>query len=154
MKTKWLILSIAIFAIILIPSLCNAQQKGNASDPNQSHKIDSKNETNGDSQVYAYVDEKPEPEGGMTALYKFLADKIIYPKKAKDKGVQGIVYVSFIVEKDGKLSDVKIMRDMGGFGLGEEAVRVIKLMPPWKPAKINGKAVRATYNVPVKFVLH
>lgn len=100
--------------------------------------------------VYTYVDENPSFPGGETALYKYLADSIVYPTLARDNGISGIVYLSFVVEKDGSVGNVKLLRDIGG-GCGAEAVRVVKAMPKWKPGIIKGKPVRALFNLPISF---
>jgi protein TonB len=103
--------------------------------------------------VYEAVDEQPEPPGGIGAFTKYLAEHIRYPEQAKEAGVQGKVYVSMVVGKDGRLSNVQVKKDNLGYGCGEEAVRVIKSMPPWKPGKMNGNAVTVKYTIPVTFVL-
>ena len=81
-----------------------------------------------------------------------MASNIKYPAQARETGTQGIVYVTFVVEKDGSITDIKVLRDIGS-GCGEEAIRVVKMMPKWKPAKQRGKAVRQQFNLPVRFVL-
>jgi protein TonB len=91
--------------------------------------------------------------GGVAALMRFLADNIRYPQLAKDGGITGKVYITFVVEKDGSVSHVKVAREIGG-GCGVEAVRVIKMMPKWTPGRQNGRPVRTSYTVPVNFELH
>ena len=71
---------------------------------------------------------------------------------AKESGIQGTVYMSFVVEKDGHITDVKVVRGIGG-GCDEEAVRVIKSMPNWKPGKQRGRSVRVQFSMPIKFTL-
>ena len=71
---------------------------------------------------------------------------------ATDAGISGVVYVTFVVGKDGKITDVKVLRGIGG-GCDEEAIRVVKSMPPWKPGKQRGKAVTVQYNLPIRFTL-
>ena len=88
--------------------------------------------------------------GGVEALIAFLSKNVTYPQEARETGTQGIVYVTFVVEKDGSLSDIKILQDIGA-GCGEEAVRVIKAMPKWIPAKQKGEKVRMQFNLPIKF---
>lgn len=92
----------------------------------------------------------PEYIGGAKALRRFLFDHIIYPKAAKEKNIQGTVYVKFVVEDDGKLTDFQIVREPGG-GLGDEAIRVLKLSPKWNPGTLNGLPVRVEYTLPVIF---
>lgn len=94
----------------------------------------------------------PEFPGGLPALYEFLRNNVKYPAFAKEVGIQGTVYVSFVVEKDGSISDVQLLRKIGG-GCDEEAVRVVKNMPHWKPGRQMGRPVRVLYNLPIKFAL-
>ena len=83
---------------------------------------------------------------------KFLSDIVKYPVVAQENGVQGRVVVSFVVEKDGSITDVKVVRSVDP-SLDKEAARVVKSMPRWIPGKQNGAAVRVKYNVPVSFRL-
>lgn len=91
--------------------------------------------------------------GGYGALMKFLSENIKYPQLAKEGGITGKVFITFVVEKDGSIGHVKIAREIGG-GCGAEAVRVIKMMPKWSPGRQNGRPVRTSYTVPVSFSLH
>lgn len=105
-----------------------------------------------DGEVYQIVDDMPKFPGGEDALFKFLGENIQYPEKAKELGVQGVVYVSFVIEESGELGNVKVIRGIGA-GCDEEAIRVIKSMPNWKPGTINGKEVRVQYNLPIRYTL-
>ena len=105
-----------------------------------------------EEEVFLVVEEDPEFPGGLEALSHFIADNIKYPQLAKENNITGKVYVSFVVEKDGRVGQVKILRDIGG-GCGNEAVRVVKSMPKWKPGKQRGKPVRTQFNLPVSFDL-
>ena len=96
------------------------------------------------------VEEMPLFPGGDTERIKFLAANILYPTQAKENGIQGTVYFQFIVDSKGNITDVKILRGIGG-GCDEEAFRVIKMMPQWKPGRQNGRTVRVLYNMPVSF---
>ena len=98
------------------------------------------------------VEQMPEFPGGDKSLFQFIADNTKYPADAKEKGIKGRVFVNFIVEPDGSISDIKVLRGIGG-GCDEEAVRVVESMPKWKPGMQNGEAVRVSYNVPVNFRL-
>jgi TonB family protein len=98
------------------------------------------------------VDGKPEFPGGNDALLKFIGSNITYPSKAREAGIHGTVYAQFVVECDGGVSDVKIIRDIGA-GCGEEVIRVVKNMPKWTPGKKQGEAVRVIFTLPVKFTL-
>ncbi len=102
--------------------------------------------------VFVVVENDPEFPGGMEALYAFISNNVKYPKQALENGIQGKVYVTFVVEVDGSISNIKVLRDIGG-GCGAEAVRVVKLMPKWKPGTQRGKAVRVQFNLPVEFKL-
>jgi len=108
--------------------------------------------TNGGNDVYTVVENMPEYPGGDEARVKFITGNIKYPSEAKEKGIMGTVYVSFVVEKDGRVTEVKVIRGIGG-GCDEEALRVVKMMPRWKPGTQSGKAVRVQFNLPVKFLL-
>ncbi len=105
-----------------------------------------------EEQIFLVVENMPEFPGGEAAMYKFIGKNIVYPRMAKESGISGRVYVTFVVEKDGSVSDVKILRGIGG-GCDEEAVRVIKAMPRWNPGKQRGKPVRVQYRMPIKFTL-
>lgn len=98
------------------------------------------------------VETAPEYRGGAKALAMFLGSSLRYPARARESKVQGKVYISFIVERDGSLSDFKVIRGIGS-GCDEEAIRVLKLCPPWKPGMAGGKAVRTTYVLPITFQL-
>jgi len=106
-----------------------------------------------EKEVFLVVEEAPEFPGGKDALMKFLSDSIRYPKLARNSKIQGFVYVSFIVEPDGSVSNVKVLRGIGG-GCDEEAVRVVQSMPKWKPGTQRGETVRVQYSLPIRFVLH
>ncbi len=99
-----------------------------------------------------YAEEMPEYPGGTDNLMKYLGANISYPAEAKEKGIQGKVWVNFIVEKNGMITHIKVNKGIGG-GCDEEAIRVIGKMPNWIPGKNNGKPVRVSYNVPIKFTL-
>jgi protein TonB len=98
------------------------------------------------------VEEMPTYPGGETERIKFLSDQLVYPQQALETGIRGTVYVQFIIDSKGNITDVKVLRGIGG-GCDEEAIRVIKLMPAWHPGKQNGRAVRVLYNMPVVFKL-
>jgi protein TonB len=98
------------------------------------------------------VEQMPTFPGGDAEMYKYLAKNIQYPQVEKEAGISGTCYVTFVVEKDGSITDVKVLRGVsGGPGCDREAMRVVKSMPPWKPGKQNGREVRVQFNVPIKF---
>ena len=99
------------------------------------------------------VPEMPSFPGGDLAMKAYLVKHLKYPAEARELNIQGTVYLSFIVEMDGSISDITILRPIGG-GCEEEAVRVVKSMPNWNPGKQNNRAVRVRLSLPVKFVLH
>jgi TonB family protein len=103
-------------------------------------------------QVFSAVEKYPTFPGGSTEFGKFLAANVKYPKAAREANIQGRVIASFIVEEDGSLSDIKIMRGIG-YGADEEAERVLKLSPKWNPGTQDGKPVRTAYSVPINFEL-
>jgi protein TonB len=93
---------------------------------------------------------EPMPVGGEGAWSSFLQKHLHYPPQAQENNAQGRVVISFIVEKDGHLSDFNILRK-AGFGFDEEALRVLKLAPAWKPGLVNGQPVRVRYTIPINF---
>jgi protein TonB len=101
---------------------------------------------------FVVVEDMPEFPGGHSALMKYLATNIVYPKQAREAGIKGTVYVTFVIEPDGSVSSVVSLRGVPG-GCTEEAERVVKSMPDWEPGKQRGKAVRVRLNLPVKFNL-
>lgn len=103
-------------------------------------------------EIFKVVEQKPEFPDGEAAMLKFIYDNIKYPSIARENGVEGTVYVSFVVEKDGSITDVKVVRDIGA-GCGEESMRVVKKMPRWQPGKQRGRPVRVQFNLPVKYKL-
>jgi TonB family protein len=124
-----------------------------ASDNNEveSNNVEDKSELDEDP-IFVFLEDNPEFVGGDKARIKFIQENIVYPQKAIESGVQGTVFLTFVVEKDGSLTNVKVLRGIG-YGCDEEALRVIKSMPKWKPGKQRGNVVRARFNIPVKFVL-
>jgi protein TonB len=105
-----------------------------------------------EDEIFVFVEDQPGYPGGDKARIKYLQENIKFPVMAIESGIQGTVYVTFVVEKDGRITSVKVLRGIGG-GCDEEAVRVIKKMPRWKPGKQRGRSVRVQFNMPVRFVL-
>ena len=104
------------------------------------------------AEVVQSADVQPAYPGGFEAMSKFLAANIKYPEQAKKNHTEGKVFVSFVVQPDGSLTDVKIQKGIGN-GCDEETLRVIKLMPKWEPGKLKGKPVAASMTLPVYFKL-
>jgi protein TonB len=105
-----------------------------------------------EAEIFTVVEESPSYPGGEVARIQFLQQNIVYPQMARESGIQGTVYVTFVVERDGRVTDVRVLRGIGG-GCDEEAIRVIKAMPKWNPGKQRGKPVRVQFNMPIKFTL-
>lgn len=105
-----------------------------------------------EAEIFTVVEAMPEFPGGMAKLMGYLGNNIKYPPFAKETNIQGRVFINFVVEPDGKISNVKVLRGIGG-GCDEEAIRVVESMPKWKPGMQRGKPVRVSYNLPVKFTL-
>ena len=104
-------------------------------------------------QIFTVVEEMPDfPDGGLQGLLKFLAKNIKYPVIAHENGIQGRVVCAFVVNKDGSIVDIEVLRGVDP-SLDKEAVRVLSTMPKWKPGKQRGKPVRVKYTVPVMFRL-
>ena len=102
--------------------------------------------------VFITVEQQPQYPGGMDALRIFLTRNLNYTRSSANAGVSGRVFVSFVVNTDGTLADVQVLKGIG-FGCDEEAVRVIQKMPHGKPGKQSGRAVRVKYNLPIAFTL-
>ncbi len=102
--------------------------------------------------VFDVVENMPEYPGGAPEMMKYLATNVKYPEEAFSKGIEGRVILTFIVEKDGSISNVKVAKSVNE-AIDAEAVRVVESMPKWKPGKQNGKEVRVKYTIPVTFRL-
>lgn len=106
-----------------------------------------------ETQIFTVVESMPGFPGGEAARIKYLNENIKYPQMARESGIQGRVFVTFVVERDGAVTDVRVLRGIGG-GCDEEAVRVIKNMPKWNAGKQRGKPVRVQFNMPILFKLN
>lgn len=107
-------------------------------------------EDTGEAEIFQVVENMPEFPGGN--VQKWIAKNVKYPVLAQENGIQGKVFVQFVIEKDGGITDVKVLRGVDA-SLDKEAVRVIQSMPKWKPGKQRGKAVRVSYTLPINFQL-
>lgn len=105
-----------------------------------------------EAEIFTVVEDAPAYPGGDEARIRFLQENIKYPQMARESGIQGTVYVTFVVERNGSVTDVRVLRGIGG-GCDEEAIRVIQAMPRWNPGKQRGKPVRVQFNMPIKFTL-
>jgi TonB family C-terminal domain len=104
------------------------------------------------AQPLSFVEQMPEFPGGIEAMTKFISEHLKYPSTAAEMGISGKVILQFLVKKNGKITDIKVVRSIGG-GCDEEAVRVVKLMPEWIPGKQNGKPTSVYFTLPVNFSL-
>lgn len=105
-----------------------------------------------ETEIFTVVESMPEFPGGAEQMMIFIAKNIKYPPMARESGIQGRVFVNFVVEPNGSVSNVKVLRGIGG-GCDEEAIRVVETMPKWTPGRQRGKAVRVSFNLPVRFTL-
>lgn len=141
------VLSTALFAVALVPNLAEANNLLNTTRPSTCvSNLDSL------SRIFTNVEVLPSFPGGIQQFGKFLSANLKYPKQAWLDKVQGRVFCQFVVEKDGSLSDIKVMRGIGG-GCDEEAVRVLSTSPKWSPGIQNGRSVRVSYTIPIFFQL-
>jgi protein TonB len=136
---KRTILASAILFLSIICFNCKAQDAVKATDA-------------GTDKIFTIVEEMPVFPGGEKALSKFIKRNLSYPDDAKKNGVQGKVYVTFVVDAMGKIRDAKVMRGIGS-GCDEEALRIVNAMPAWTPGKQKGKAVNVKFVQPFNFLL-
>ena len=137
--------ALVLLVIVVAPARANAQDK-------KEKTTQTRKDTTTDDKIYEVCEQMPIFEGGDAALLKYLTDSVKYPELAKKHGVQGRVVIGFIVEKDGSLTDVKVLRHVD-IALDAEALRVVKGMPKWIPGCQDEQLVRVKYNVPVSFRL-
>lgn len=121
-------------------------------DENTDVEIVEMEETVEEEEIFTIVEKMPTFPGGEAELFKWLGKNIQYPTMAQDAGIQGVVFVTFVVEKDGSVTGVRVLRGIGG-GCDEEAIRRVKQMPRWEPGEQRGKPVKVQYNLPVRFTL-
>ena len=105
-----------------------------------------------EEEIFTVVETQPQFPGGEDSLYNFIYSNLRYPQEAIDNGIEGNVYITFVIEKDGSITNIKILRDIG-YGCGAEVVRVLKMMPKWIPGSQRGKPVKGQFNIPIKFEL-
>ena len=151
------LLTLPLFALLLF-----ANCKSNDNNKNADNKAVEATENvetqavetvvNDDSEVYGAVEVLPEYPGGTAAMFDFIQKNVKYPESAKEKGIEGRVFVQFVVEKDGSLSSFQVLRGVSD-DIDAEAIRVLKAMPKWMPGMNNGEPVRVQYTMPFKFQL-
>ncbi len=130
----------------------SAQWESPAPDPIQVEEGPKINSEMPQPEVFTYVEQLPSFPGGDQAMLAFISKNIHYPSLAKENSIQGKVFCSFVVNENGKIEHIKVERGIGG-GCDEEAIRVIRMMPDWRPGKQNGRAVAVRFTLPVKFSL-
>lgn len=118
-----------------------------AQENNKSHK-----KSNAKNEVYDVCDKSAEFPGGFNAMLSFISSTLEYPQQSKENNVEGRVLVKFIVEKDGSISNVEILKGLDEY-CNQEAMRVIKAMPRWKPGENKNKVVRQQFAIPIRFKL-
>jgi protein TonB len=107
------------------------------------------------ARVFTVAEQMPEYPGGTEMLQRFLSENIKYPPMESENGIQGTVFITFIINRKGEIKDIRVMKGVkDGPGLEKESLRVIKLMPNWIPGKMNGKPVNVQFSVPVKYTIY
>ncbi len=104
-------------------------------------------------QIFVVVEDQPEFPGGEEARQRFLRANLDYPQMAREAGIQGTVFLTFVVERDGSVTDIRVLRDIGG-GCADEAIRVVRMMPRWTPGRQRGQPVRTQFTMPIRFTLN
>ena len=137
--------ALVLLVIVIAPARANAQDK-------RGKTTQTRKDTATDDKVYEVCEQMPIFEGGDAALLKYLRENLKYPDKTKDRGVQGRLVIGFIVEKDGSLTDVKVLRPVD-IDLDAEVLRLVKGMPKWIPGRHNGQRVRVRYLLPIHICL-
>ena len=130
----------------------SAQESQAADKPAITQKAEPQTKVDENEPVFTVVEEMPSYQGGQDEMFKYLVTNIKYPDEAKQKGITGRVFITYVVEKDGTVSNVKVLRGIGG-GCDEEALRVVSSMPRWNPGKQKGQPVRVQFNLPIMFSL-
>lgn len=121
--------------------------------PVSAQELNTKKEKKGDTTLFLFAEQMPEFPGGENELSKFLANNIKYPKSAQNNGIEGRCILTFVVCDDGKICKIESVGKKLGWGLEDEAIRVVKAMPAWTPGKQNGKPVFVAYTLPIRYQL-
>jgi TonB family protein len=109
-------------------------------------------DTSKKEQAFTMVEQMPSFPGGEVEMMKFIQKNVVYPQYEKEKGISGTCYVTFVIEKDGSVDNITVLRGVpNGFNCDKEAMRVVSIMPKWTPGKQNGQEVRVQFNLPIKF---
>jgi len=137
-----------------LPQISTVTQEGDGSDDIVIPEAGTGVVESAPEEIFTVVEQMPSFPGGEGELFKYLSTNIKYPSFEADNGITGRCIVTFVVEKDGSITDVRVLRGVsGGPGCDKEALRVVKSMPSWKPGKQNGRAARVQYNLPINFSL-
>ncbi len=157
-KSKFKAVAKLLFVVPVILSIafivsCTGSPKDETrpAPPDNASRIQDSN--NPDKVIFDVVEQMPQYPGGDDARIKYLAKNLKYPEEARKEGIEGKVFVTFVVEKDGSITGAKILKGIGG-GCDEETIRVIENMPNWEPGKQRGKTVRVRFNMPIVFKLN
>ena len=137
--------ALILLVIVIAPARANAQDK-------KGKTTQTRKDTATDDKIYEVCEQMPIFEGGDAALLKYLGENLKYPDNTKDRGVQGRLVIGFIVEKDGSLTDVKVLRPVD-IDLDAEVLRLVKGMPKWIPGRHNGQRVRVRHLLPIHICL-
>jgi TonB family protein len=148
---KRILTAFALAALLITTACTNQSEKADTMQPESGKSARAYEDVDGE-QVYTVVENQPEFDGGLPAMYTFLSDNIRYPEAAAKANVQGKVTVAFVVGADGAVRNVKVMEGLG-YGTDEEALRVVKAMPNWQPGSQDGKNVAVKYFLPISFQL-
>lgn len=116
------------------------------------HATDTGKAITGDK-TFTFVEQMPEFPGGMAAMNAFIVRNIRYPEQAREESREGKVFIKFVVDTAGNITQVSVAKTSGYEDLDREALRVVKIMPPWSPGKMNGKPVKVAFNLPIRFKL-
>lgn len=143
---------IRTFSLLFFCFILNANNLFAQSSESNENKISNPDVTSDSSKLEGVQEVLAQFPGGETAMLKFLTDSLRYPKEARKKNIQGKVFVRFIVTESGELKDITVIRGLP-YGLSEEAIRVVKLMPKWIPGSQLGKNVPIQFTLPINFVL-
>ena len=137
--------ALVLLVVVFVPARANAQDK-------KGKTTQTRKDTATDDKIYEVCEQMPIFEGGDAALLKYLRENLKYPDNTKDRGVQGRLVIGFIVEKDGSLTDVKVLRPVD-IDLDAEVLRLVKGMPKWIPGRHNGQRVRVRHLLPIHICL-
>lgn len=153
-KLKFLLVLPAMAILVMCFAFSSGNSGVNTMISNESSSISNQDvkPENEEKEIFMVVEKMPQFTGGEIALQKYLYTNIQYPELARKEGIQGRVYVTYVVETDGSITDVRILRGIGG-GCDEEAIKVVKNMPKWTPGTQRGQVVRVQFNLPIRFVL-